>query len=55
LGRSREAIKLIESLMKQYPPVNAMDKQNMLMALGGAYFKIGQINASENIIKKRKN
>jgi two-component sensor histidine kinase len=46
LGRSREAIELIESLMKQYPPVNAMDKQNMLMALGGAYFKIGQIDAS---------
>ena len=42
LGRSKEVIALIGSLMKEYPPLNAMDKQNLFMALGGAYFKIGE-------------
>jgi two-component system, sensor histidine kinase PdtaS len=44
LGRSKEVIVLAKNLIKQYPPVNAMDKQNLFMVLGGAYYSIGQKN-----------
>ena len=42
LGRSNEVIDMGERLKKQYPPVNPIDRQNLLLVLGTAYYKIGQ-------------
>src|SRR6266536_2422332 len=37
LGKDREAVTLAQSLLKQYPPDNPGDKQNLFLALGDGY------------------
>jgi two-component sensor histidine kinase len=51
LGRSKEMIALGEKFMKKYPPVNAMDRQNLFMVLGEAYLKIGETEMSGKYYK----
>ena len=46
LGRSKEVIPLAETLKKNYPPVNVMDRQNLLLVLARAYSNTGEMEMS---------
>jgi two-component sensor histidine kinase len=52
LGKDSEAVALTQSLLREYPPVNPMDKQYHFLALGEGYFNLKEYALADKYYKE---
>jgi two-component system, sensor histidine kinase PdtaS len=52
LGKAKEVIILVQSILKEYPPVNPKDRQNLFLTLGEGYFNVAEQSLAEKYFKE---